>query len=86
MGWQNIRNGVLSIVQQKTGQDVQIPLHPALKALIDMLPPNNLTRLVTTNAKPFVPADFTNWFCAMAVETGLPDGLSPQALRKPTCR
>ncbi|MCU0802646.1 MAG: hypothetical protein MUD11_12895 [Rhodobacteraceae bacterium] len=51
-----------------------------------MLPLNNLTRLVTTNAKPFVPADFTNWFCAMAVETGLPDGLSPQALRKPTCR
>jgi hypothetical protein len=29
MGRRHIRNGVLSIVQQKTGQDVQIPLHPA---------------------------------------------------------
>lgn len=86
MGRQHIRNGVLSIVQQKTGQDVHIPLHPELKALIDSLPLDNLTFLVTANGKPFVPAGFTNWFRAMAVEAGLPDGLSPHGLRKSTCR
>jgi integrase len=86
MGRQHIRNGVLSIVQQKTGQDVHIPLHPELKALIDSLPLDTLTFLVTANGKPFVPAGFTNWFRAMAVGAGLPDGLSPHGLRKSTCR
>lgn len=76
----------MSIVQQKTGQDVHIPLHPELKALIDSLPLINLTFLVTANGKPFVPAGFTNRFRAMAIEAGLPDGLSPHGLRKSTCR
>jgi integrase len=86
MGRQHIRNGVLSIVQQKTGQDVHVPLHPELKAAIDSLPFDNLTFLVTAQGKPFSPAGFTNWFRDVAREAGLPDGLSPHGLRKATCR
>ncbi|AUM72918.1 tyrosine-type recombinase/integrase [Paracoccus jeotgali] len=86
MGRQHVRSGVLSITQQKTGQDVHIPLHPDLKALLDKLPLDNLTFLMTAQGKPFVPAGFTNWFRQMVREAGLPDGLSPHGLRKATCR
>ena len=86
MGRQHMRNGVLSIVQQKTGQDVHVPLHPELKAAIDSLPFDNLTFLVTAQGKPFSPAGCTNWFREVAREAGLPDGLSPHGLRKATCR
>ncbi|WP_444454084.1 tyrosine-type recombinase/integrase [Rhodobacter capsulatus] len=86
MGRQHVRNGVLSIVQQKTGQDVHIPLHPELKATLDRLPLNNLAFLVTAQGKLFTPAGFTNWFRAMVREAKLPDSLSPHGLRKATCR
>lgn len=86
MGRQHVRNGVLSIVQQKTGQDVHIPLHPELKATLDRLPLDNLAFLVTAQGKPFTPAGFTNWFRAMVKEAKLPDSLSPHGLRKATCR
>lgn len=87
MGRQHVRNSVLSIVQQKTGaEDVHIPLHGGLQAILDALPLDNLTFLVTTQGKPFSPAGFTNWFREKTREAGLPDGLSPHGLRKATCR
>lgn len=63
-----------------------MPLHPDLKAVLDSLPLDNLTFLVTAQGKPFTPAGFTNWFREMAREAGLPDELSPHGLRKATCR
>lgn len=86
MGRQHVRNGVLSIVQQKTGQDVHIPLHGGLRAILDALPLDNLSFLVTAQGRPFTPAGFTNWFRDITREAGLPDGLSPHGLRKATCR
>lgn len=85
MGRQHVRNDVLSVVQQKTGQDLHIPLHDNLKALLDALP-MGMTFLVTAQGKPFTPAGFTNWFRDMVREAKLPDGLSPHGLRKATCR
>lgn len=96
MGRQHIRNGVLSITQQKTGQDVHIPLHSGLLTILDTLPRDNLTFLMTAQGRPFTPAGFTNWFRDMVREVtveenglkkqALPDGLSPHGLRKSTCR
>ncbi len=86
MARRHMRNGILSVVQQKAGQDVHVPLHHDLKAAIDSLPLDNLTFLVTASGKPFTPAGFTNWFRVMTREAGLPDGLSPHGLRKATCR
>ncbi|MCO8146916.1 hypothetical protein NHN26_17105 [Rhodovulum tesquicola] len=37
MGRQHLRNSVLSITQQKTGQDVHIPLHSELRSILDTL-------------------------------------------------
>jgi integrase len=86
MGRQHVRKGILSITQQKTGQDVHIPLHSDLQAVLDGLPLDNLSFLVTAQGRPFSPAGFTNWFRDMVRETGLPDKLSPHGLRKATCR
>lgn len=86
MGWHDVRNGVLSVTQQKTGQDVHIPLHPDLKAVLDGLPLDDLSFLMTAQGRPFTPPGFTNWFRKVTQEAGLPDKLSPHGLRKATCR
>ncbi len=93
MGRQHVRNGVLSIVQQKTGQEVTIPLHPELKATLDALPRDNLTFIMSERRGPMTPESFTNWFLkqvkAVMDDEGkrlLPDDLSPHGLRKATCR
>ncbi|WP_373418495.1 tyrosine-type recombinase/integrase [Roseinatronobacter sp. S2] len=95
MGRQHIRNGILFITQQKTGQDVHIPLYSGLKTIIDSLPCDNLTFLITAQGRLFTPAGFTNWSKDMVQEVtmeengvekrALPDGLSPHGLRKLTC-
>ena len=86
MGRQHIKNNVLTIVQQKTGQEVGIPMHHDLKALVDSLPKDNLTFIVGDQGKPLTPESFTNWFRRMVSEAGLPKGLSAHGLRKATCR
>lgn len=96
MGRQHLRNNVLTITQQKTGQQVSIPLHPELKSTLDSLPKDNMTFLVSERGGPMKPESFTNWFRRMAKEVtqetngkrerALPDGLSPHGLRKATCR
>ncbi|MDI6026102.1 tyrosine-type recombinase/integrase [Corticibacterium sp. UT-5YL-CI-8] len=86
MGRQHVRDECLSIVQQKTGQLVEIPLHPEFQTLLAALPLKNMTFLTTAQGKPFSPAGFTNWFRDMVRESGLPDKLSPHGLRKAACR
>jgi integrase len=59
MGRQHIRNGILSIRQQKTGTLVEIPIHSNLQNSLDSTPSNHLTFLTTKDGKPFTPAGFT---------------------------
>ncbi len=87
MGRQHERDGKIVIKQQKTGQEVVIPVVPELRAAIDSVPRTNLTFLTTAQGKPFTAPGFTNWFRDMVREVkGLPDGLSPHGLRKAICR
>ena len=93
MGRQHIRGNVLSITQQKTGQTVDIRLHGELRSIIDTLPRDNLTFILSDRGKPLTPESFTNWFkqqvAAVVDQDGnrlLPDGLSAHGLRKATCR
>ena len=93
MGRQHIRGNVLSITQQKTGQAVDIRLHGELLGILDSLPRDNLTFILSERGKPLTPASFTNWFkrevAAVVDQDGkrlLPVGLSAHGLRKATCR
>lgn len=86
MGRQHVRDGVLTITQQKTGTTVHVPVLRPLREALDTVPPGQLTYIVTAQGKPFTPAGFTNWFRDMVIEAGLPKGLSPHGLRKATAR
>jgi len=82
MGLQHIKDGILSIKQQKTGMLVEVPVHPELKAILDKTPSGHLTIVTTQYGKPFTPPGFTNWFRDRCNEAGLPKGCPPHGLRK----
>src|SRR5262249_42096833 len=86
LGRQHVRNGVLYLRQRKTGRSLEIPVHPALQAILDGTSSEHLTFLTTQAGQPFSPAGFTNWFRDRCNEAGLPRGTSAHGLRKAACR
>ena len=86
MGRQHVRNGVAQVRQQKTGAMLAIPVHPALKAILDATPSEHLTFLTTAYGKPFTAAGFGNWFRDRCDEAGLPAHCAAHGLRKAACR
>ena len=84
MGPQHIRNGLLHVRQQKTGEPLQLPIFPELQAAIDAMPGTSrhlMTFLTTASGRPFSPAGFTNWFRDVCNDAGL-RGFSAHGLRK----
>src|SRR5262245_26586829 len=86
MGRQHIKDGVLTITQQKTGVTVPVPVHPELRAIIDASAGTNLTFLVTERGKPFPGPRFTQWFRNHCDAAGLPQRCVPHGLRKTAAR
>jgi integrase len=90
MGRQHRRGDALVFTQKKGNaarkldevMQLVIPLHPELKAALDVLPTTNLTYLVTEYGKPFSAAGFSAWFKDKAIAAGLPAGSTPHGLRK----
>jgi integrase len=82
MGRQHIKDGVLSITQQKTGMPVDVPVHPELQAVIDASASTNLTFLVTERGRPFPPHSFSQWFRKHCDDAGLPKRCVAHGLRK----
>jgi integrase len=85
MGRQHIRNGVLSIRQNKTGAELKIPVHPDLRIVLDATPSDHLTFLTTASGKSFTSDGFGHWFREMCDEAGL-HALTAHGLRKAACR
>jgi integrase len=85
MGWQHVRDGYLHVRQQKTGVELDIPIPPALQAVLGETPKTNLTFLMTQFEKPFEPAGFGNWFREVCNKAGLPN-CSAHGLRKAAAR
>lgn len=85
MGPQHLRDGVITITQQKTGAEVDIPVHPDLKAIIDVSGSGHMAFLVTAQGKPFTAAGFGNWFREACDAAGLPH-CSAHGLRKAASR
>jgi integrase len=72
MGRQHVRDGIISIKQQKTGVEVDIPVHPELAAAIAACPSEHLTFLTTDRGAPVNERHFNRWFCAAVKAAGLP--------------
>lgn len=84
-GPQHVRDGRIRYRQAKNKHrnpvDLDIPIHPDLKAIIDATPSNHLTFLTTEYGRSFTPAGFGNKFRQWCNEAGLPH-CSSHGLRK----
>jgi integrase len=85
LGWQHIRDGRITVKQDKTSVVLTIPVHPELERVLAALPKTNMTFLVTERGKPFAAAGFGNWFRRMCNAAGL-SHCSMHGLRKAACR
>src|SRR6516165_759499 len=86
MGRQHIRDGVLTVKQQKTGITLAIPVHAHLRAVLDATPSEHLTFLVTATGKPYGGNAFSEQFRKWCDAAGLPTRCKPHGLRKAACR
>jgi integrase len=86
MGRQHIKDGVLTVKQQKTGVTLAIPVHPHLQTVLDATPSEHLTFLVTTTGKPYGGNAFSEQFRNWCDAGGLPKRCNPPGLRKAACR
>lgn len=89
MGPQHVRVGLrgteLYVKQQKTGNELLIPVVPDLQRVLDATPCKHLTFLTTAYGQPFTAAGFGGWFRERCDEAGLPQ-CSAHGLRKAACR
>lgn len=85
MGPQHVKEGWISVRQQKTGRTLEIPVHPRLAEALSASPIGNLAFLVTTAGAPFTAAGFGNKMREWCDKAGLPQ-CSAHGLRKAQCR
>jgi integrase len=86
MGRQHIRNGAITVRQEKTGVTLAIPVHAHLQAVLDATPSEHLTFLVTPTGKPYSGNHFGESFREWCDAAGLPKHCSAHGLRKAACR
>jgi integrase len=86
MGRQHIRDGVLTVKQQKTGKPLAIPVHSDLQVVLDATPSEHLTFLVTATGKPYGGNAFSEQFRKWCDAAGLSKRCKPHGLRKAACR
>jgi integrase len=79
-GRQHIRDGCIHLRQAKTGKALAIPVHPELKAILEAMPGDNLTLLVSQTGAPFSSDGFYAWFRRCCKEAGItPAATAPWA-------
>jgi integrase len=86
MGRQHIRDGLLSVKQQKTGAQLSIPVHSELRAIMDATPSDNLTLLTTATGKQYHANDLSIDFAEWRDQAKLPAECTLHGLRKAACR
>jgi integrase len=86
MGRQHIKDGVLTVKQQKTGKSLAIPVHPDLQVVLNATASEHLTFLVTATGKPYGGNAFSEQFRNWCDAAGLPKRCKPHGLRKAACR
>jgi integrase len=84
IGRQHIRDGVLTVRQQKTGVSLAIPV-PDLAAIITATPVGHLTLLTTQSGRSYRANDFSDQFRVWCDAAGLPGHCSFHGLRKAAC-
>jgi integrase len=86
IGRQHIRDGVLTVRQQKTGTTLAIPVHAELERILAATPIGHLTLLTTQTGKGYNVNDFTDQFRRWCDAAELPPHCVFHGLRKAACR
>jgi integrase len=86
MARSNIRNDAIRVVQIKTGTQLWIPIHPALRVSIDLTPTSGLYFVQTAHGRPYTSAGFGNAFRNWCNAAGVEKQYSAHGLRKSAAR
>ncbi|ODS57088.1 MAG: hypothetical protein ABS40_05860 [Agrobacterium sp. SCN 61-19] len=90
LGPGHVKDGWITITAQKTGVELDIPIHPKLRPFLSIRNDGKLVNLTTfistVHGKPRSEKAFTNWIKEAATEAGLPPSRSPHGLRRAACR
>jgi integrase len=81
-----VRDGIISLRQQKTGEVLELPIHAALETSMQACKSGQLVLISTQLGKPFSAKGFGNWVSDAARQAGLPAGCSAHGLRKAAAR
>ena len=87
LGRGHVRDGVIHMVQQKTGAQVTVPLTNAVVEAINAAAPSeHVVFLLNEHGRAFSAHAFSKWFVKQCRRAGLDKGLSAHGLRKAVCR
>jgi integrase len=87
MAWSHITaENKITVVQQKTGRRLVIPLHRDLLKALAAAKREHVSILTTMYGKPFTVDGFSQWMREAISEAGLPLECQPHGLRKATGR
>lgn len=78
----HIRDGAIRVVQEKTGAELWVPIHPQLKASLAIVPTSGFALLQIQNGQPYTKGGLDNWFRRKREAANVASGLSPHGLRK----
>jgi integrase len=81
LGRQHIKEGIISLRTEKTGELVVIPVLQELQRIIDASPRGDLTLITGSDGRPMTKESFGNWFGDACRKAGI-RGKSAHGLRK----
>lgn len=86
MTWRHIKDGAIRVRQQKTGAEIDVALHPELRAILKATKQEHVSLFVTGHNKAFKANGFGTWMAERIEEAGLPDRCVTHGLRKAAAR
>lgn len=84
--WADIADGVVAVVQEKTGTKVWVPLHSSLAAEIAATPRRQAVIVATVRGRSFTPSFLGATFADAIEQAGLPEDCVLHGLRKAATR
>jgi enterobacteria phage integrase len=86
MGRADVSDGLIHVVQQKTGAELWVPIHPELQRAMKALPAKGLTLVGDANGRPLKRAALSALMRAAIAQAGLPSRCVSHGLRKAAMR
>src|SRR5262245_2699508 len=83
---QDVSGGCIAVVQQKTGAELSIPIHPSLTEAMRAGPSDGMNLIGDLNGSPMTAGGLSAMMRRAAKDAQLPDGCSAHGLRKAMTR